>query len=1429
MKDPRSPLQAGTIVRLKGGHAYAISGEPIGYGGGSIIYPAKRILSQSDSSEAVKNQADAGTVGQAEKQTEDQIDYVIKECYPLSSRHVFIRSDSGEIVPEDLAEESRSYLDRGKQMLLSESRISQRVYRTASRMIPVREAAAGAELAFPNGSVSAVDNAYTVMDSLQNKGRSLGSFLKEYHRIPVLSAFEITRQLLSALKEIHEAGYVHLDIQDGNIFIHGQLETSDELVTLIDFGAARQLKDGKTEPIKDRVVYTTDGFSAPEAVLENDGTLQLGPETDLYSAGCLLLYMLTGEKYPLAKLLSVTDGVYLTRFKLRKIHCPAHLVDRMQAILAKALEKDREKRYRSAEEMLTDVSDFAEALKPYRSDLKSVEYDAFICYKHGPIDSEAAKTLQTQLERYRPPRGITEKKHPFRRVFVDEGELSACSDFGEQIEHALKNAGWLIVVCSSGTPDSPWVQLEIETFLKYHDPSRILAVLTEGEPEVSFPDCLKGRNMEDSPLAADARGKDLKAVLCRLKGSALLKLAAPMLSTTYDSLRQRQRTARILRRTYAGAAVLAVIIAFLFYANLQNVRLNEQYKETLFNQARYLSSLAEEKYDSLEYGEAMELALQALPSEENPDMPVLPAAQNTLTKALNLYQSDSSTLTAAGNYKTEGGASGAAFSVFADEEDGILFIQDGTLSMWDMESRKKTAELPSSGLDIRYAGETLTFLEEDRIVYADYKNIYCFDYAEQELLWTVSTDSSPGFSDLVYCEADHTLICLDQDGIHKIDKETGEEINFYSCGSDIYNDGTACSWRDSQLCISGSGKKIAWIVQEDHNSVFPENWGNSQILLLDTDAETYKVYAPEAGVLRSLQFLDEDRLILTGPKESAVPGFGYGSSLSTIDETFAALYNLSSEQLVWKQEVSNIYEFSINEFYVLEEEEGYGLFLSGNTALRIRLSDGAVQNEWTFEDLPLCLVGAENGMPQVVSRNGYVYTVSETDLDYCFSQKSFSDELYFFTKLENSYLVTYAKNTYSDNKNTVEYCYYENPAWTEICDSYEAEYGSVDEAYVSEDGTTAAVLNRKSSEASDQPILCTLCRNSSASVYILDPEEGHKIDSCSILGLYELEGRNCLLIYYRDDSAESRYQSRIWCIDPENQTEKQLSFPAVEGGNSVNLLAFCKNTVYYRSAGSDSLYRWKIGTEEAEELVMTGEIEEDQRQVSGFIINKQGTDMLLVLLEGTAVYTEDVYTGTVYTESVYRVDLQTMKTEKLKEQEEPVSTPAEYSWSRDGRYFIAVTDSETYAHKVEIFDIHGNLQGTVSCEGSSKQDVVDITDDTVFIFQSYQSADSTLSAWTLSDGSLRWELDLDTVYSLASAEIVDEQTIGLLTDGSEYFLIDRSDEYHGVLAEADQVFGYTDDRLYSIRSTVEGEYKLGWLPRYSLKEIIEKGNAAVNS
>ena len=551
----RKVLQEGTWIRLSQGELYKITGKPIGEGGGSIVYPCKKI-SYLDG-----------------KITVSEIDYALKECFPLSAAFVFERREDGEILSASEDPASVRYLDSVKKMQMQEQEITGKIYNTAARTIPVISASGEVELSFDEGhTFHLVNNTVTIMTSLESKGKALKSYLSQGEKFSVVQAFQIIKQVLFAVKEVHEAGFLHLDIQDGNVFIKGSLSEEDKLVSLVDFGAARPVcEDGLCPAIRDRALFSTIGFESPEIVGRNDGTLRLGAESDLYSVGYLLLLMLTGKRYTQRELDSANIGLYLSKRKLKKLNCPAHMADKVHQIISKALKKTPEERYHSCEEMLADVSDLIHALQPYKSDLSQVVYDAFICYRHGKTDSQAAKILQQKLEHFHIPWMRKNKIKKIRRVFMDEGELSSCSDFGLQIREALKNSGWLIVICSSETKDSPWVNLEIKTFLEFHDRSRILAVVTEGEPEDVFQKELLGSDRTAEVLAADARGETPEQVLRNVKKNVLLKIAAPILGTTYDSLKQRQRNYII--KKYAVIVSLAVLMvnACFLVAVLSNV------------------------------------------------------------------------------------------------------------------------------------------------------------------------------------------------------------------------------------------------------------------------------------------------------------------------------------------------------------------------------------------------------------------------------------------------------------------------------------------------------------------------------------------------------------------------------------------------------------------------------------------------------------------------------------------------------------------------------------------------------------------------------------------------------------------------------------------------------------------------------------------
>lgn len=102
-----------------------------------------------------------------------------------------------------------------------------------------------------------------------------------------------------------------------------------------------------------------------------------------------------------------------------------------------------------------------EAEPPYAAPVPSAEtdyrYSAFISYRHVDPDRRWAQWLHERLETFRTPAALIRSRCLKRRlkpVFRDMDELPASSQLNDQIEFALRQAQFLIVICSRQTPAS---------------------------------------------------------------------------------------------------------------------------------------------------------------------------------------------------------------------------------------------------------------------------------------------------------------------------------------------------------------------------------------------------------------------------------------------------------------------------------------------------------------------------------------------------------------------------------------------------------------------------------------------------------------------------------------------------------------------------------------------------------------------------------------------------------------------------------------------------------------------------------------------------------------------------------------------------------------------------------------------------------------
>ena len=261
---------------------------------------------------------------------------------------------------------------------------------------------------------------------------------------------------------------------------------------------------------------------------------------------------------------------------------------------------------------------------------EEIHYDAFISYRHNPLDEYVAQHLQELLETYTVPENVKDivKKNKINKIFRDMDELPLSDNLGTSIETALKNSDYLIVICSPTYRESKWCMKEIDTFIEHNGYGKIILVLTEGTTDTSFPPQLLNHDTE--PFASDVRGKDYLEISKKLKVEHV-RVAASILEVPYDTLRQRENERQALRKTriatYAafaiGAIALISAITFMIFkgqrASINKNQANELVEEALIN------------YESGNTEDAINYMLEA------EDVYSSEAKQDDLTKILGIY------------------------------------------------------------------------------------------------------------------------------------------------------------------------------------------------------------------------------------------------------------------------------------------------------------------------------------------------------------------------------------------------------------------------------------------------------------------------------------------------------------------------------------------------------------------------------------------------------------------------------------------------------------------------------------------------------------------------------------------------------------------------------------------------------------------------
>ncbi len=225
-----------------------------------------------------------------------------------------------------------------------------------------REARAAAAIGHPN-IIDILDfgreerRPYMVMEYL--RGRSLSHVIAMDGPLPIKRAATIAIHTLAGLQAAHDRGILHRDLKPANLMLVARFGDRN-FIKVCDFGFAAlfggsgQGAEGKTLT-PERTLVGTPAYAAPERLRGDD---RRDPRLDVYSVGVVLYEMLAGRRpfdaptfRELARKVRKDDPEPLTKTR-------PDLPEALERVVLRALAKDRDERWPSAEA-------FAEALFPF--------------------------------------------------------------------------------------------------------------------------------------------------------------------------------------------------------------------------------------------------------------------------------------------------------------------------------------------------------------------------------------------------------------------------------------------------------------------------------------------------------------------------------------------------------------------------------------------------------------------------------------------------------------------------------------------------------------------------------------------------------------------------------------------------------------------------------------------------------------------------------------------------------------------------------------------------------------------------------------------------------------------------------------------------------------------------------------------------------
>src|SRR5215472_9346868 len=276
------------------------------------------------------------------------------------------------------------------------------------------------------------------------EGEDLRAILTHHGKLPSKEAVDIMRQACSGLLAAHHEGVIHRDLKPGNI-----MRDASGRVVIMDFGLAKTVQgDGMTQT---GMMIGTMEYMSPEQAMGSD----LDARSDIFTMGLIFYELLTGN-IPFRAESAIASLVKRTQERA----VPLSQVDptippELSLITAKCLERDRNLRYNTVQELIDDLDTFEG--RPSRSSTPGQSALRTSAFK----EQTGVAQSQVGIEAVQPP-----KKLPVKWVTIGVAALLLAVGGGVLLKSKIGGGAGI------GTPQPAAVSLAIVPFYnESSDPS----------------------------------------------------------------------------------------------------------------------------------------------------------------------------------------------------------------------------------------------------------------------------------------------------------------------------------------------------------------------------------------------------------------------------------------------------------------------------------------------------------------------------------------------------------------------------------------------------------------------------------------------------------------------------------------------------------------------------------------------------------------------------------------------------------------------------------------------------------------------------------------------------------------------------------------------------------------------------------------------